>query len=111
MLFRSCYTHLWIIWESLSVHGTLLEIGRLDGTSRISKVGMFEEDNETHDTSEHQSGSNTNTQGDGWLDFFYSKVVTIKFSFTLLFSLFCDLCLQMVAIATRKNKLLKPSMK
>ena len=44
---------------------------KLDRTSRISKVGMFKGDNGTHDYSEHQSGSNSNTQGDGWLDFFF----------------------------------------
>ena len=51
----------------------LLEIGRSDGTSRISKVGIFDEDKRTQDNSEHQSRNNPNTQGDGWLDFFLFK--------------------------------------
>ena len=71
-----CYTRLWIIWESLSVHRTSLDIGRLDGTSRISKVGIFNEDKRAQDNSEHQSESNPNTQGDGWLDFFFIKKVS-----------------------------------
>ena len=56
---------------NLNVHRASLDIGRLDGTSRISKVGIFNEDKRTQDNSEHQSESNPNTQEDGWLDFFY----------------------------------------
>ena len=50
-----------------------LEFGRSDGTSRVSKVGIFDEDKKTQDNSDYQSGSNPNTQGDGWLDFFLFK--------------------------------------
>ena len=80
-----------------------MDIGRLDGISRISKVGIFNEDQRTQGNSEHQSGSNPNTQGDGWLDFFYSKIFTIKFIFMLVFSLFYELSIKMVAMATRPD--------
>ena len=51
-------TSLWIRMDSLSVHATPSETGRSDRTSRISKVGIFNEDKGTGDNSEHQSGSN-----------------------------------------------------
>ena len=79
-----------------------MEIVRLDGTSRISKVGIFERD-ETQGNSEHQRGSNSNTQGDDWLDFFLFKIFTIKFIFMLVFSLFHELSIKMVAMATRTD--------
>ena len=65
-----CYTRLWIRRDCLAVHVTPLEIEGSGGISRISKVGIFNEDKSTQDNSDHQSGSNPNTQGDGWLNFF-----------------------------------------
>ena len=49
------------------------EIGRSGGTSRISRVGIFSRDKRTHGNSEHQGGSNPDTQGDGWLFFFFNS--------------------------------------
>ena len=68
---------LWIVRESSCPH-IPFEIGRSDGTSRISRVGIFNRDKRTQDNSEHQSGSNPDTQGDGWLFFFNSFSLQIK---------------------------------
>ena len=55
-------------------------------------------------TTQNIRGSNPNTQGDGWLAFsFLFKIFTIKFIFMLVFSLFYELSIKMIAMATRTD--------
>ena len=77
------------------------EIGRSGGTSRISRVGIFSRDKRTQDNSEHQGGSNPDTQGDGWLFFFKFFLFANKVIFTILLR---RLYYKMVAMTTVHHK-------
>ena len=68
--FRSCgLSHLWTNSEFLSVHIKSSGIGRSDRTWKDFKVGIANEDKETLDNLDNQSGSNP--KAGGWLASFF----------------------------------------